>query len=112
LRRIRKTRFGTPRAWFERATAEHVRQHEHAIRSPADPQVVSVLPGDAVTHRILELPFADRKRLEQTVPFELESHLPFELDETVIDFQVLDTSADGTSGKPKRLTARRSLRSN
>ena len=32
-------------------------------------EVVSVLPGDAVTHRILELPFADRKRLEQTVPF-------------------------------------------
>ncbi len=60
-------------------------------------EVVSVLPGDAVTHRILELPFHDRKRLEQTVPFELESHLPFELDETVIDFQVLDTNADGTS---------------
>jgi general secretion pathway protein L len=60
-------------------------------------EVVSVLPGDAVTHRILELPFSDRKRLEQTVPFELESHLPFELDETVIDFQVLHTNADGTS---------------
>jgi general secretion pathway protein L len=60
-------------------------------------EVVSVLPGDAVTHRILALPFSDRKRLEQTVPFELESHLPFELDETVIDFQVLDTGADGTS---------------
>lgn len=60
-------------------------------------EVVSAFPGDAVTHRILELPFSDRKRLEQTVPFELESHLPFDLDETVIDFQVLDTAADGTS---------------
>ena len=60
-------------------------------------EVVSALPGDAVTHRILELPFSDRKRLDQTVPFELESHLPFELEETVIDFQVLDTGADGAS---------------
>ncbi len=60
-------------------------------------EVVSALPGDAVTHRILDLPFADRRRLEQTVPFELESHLPFELDETVIDFQVLGSNDDGTS---------------
>lgn len=60
-------------------------------------QVVSALPGDAVTHRILSLPFSDRKRLDQTIPFELESHLPFELDETVVDFQVLGTGDDGAS---------------
>ena len=60
-------------------------------------EVVSALPGDLVTHRILDLPFHDRKRLEQTVPFELESHLPFELDETVVDFQVLAADADGAS---------------
>jgi general secretion pathway protein L len=60
-------------------------------------EVVSVLPGDAATHRILELPFADRKRLDQTVPFELESHLPFELDQTVVDFQVLGERPDGAS---------------
>ncbi len=60
-------------------------------------EVVSALPGDAVTHRILDLPFHDRKRLEQTVPFELESQMPFELDDTVVDFQVLGTNGDGTS---------------
>ncbi len=60
-------------------------------------EVVSALPGDAATHRILDLPFADRRRLEQTVPFELESHLPFELEDTVIDFQVLESNTDGTS---------------
>jgi general secretion pathway protein L len=52
-------------------------------------EAVSVLPGDAVTHRILTLPFHDRKRLDQTVPFELESHLPFELEEGVVDYQVV-----------------------
>ena len=43
-----------------------------AINRPISCGNVPVLPGDAVTHRILELPFSDRKRLEQTVPFELD----------------------------------------
>ena len=58
-------------------------------------EVVSALPGDAATHRILPLPFADRKRLDQTVPFELESHLPYELEDSVVDFQVLGAGAEG-----------------
>jgi len=58
-------------------------------------EVVSALPGDAVTHRLLTLPFADRKRLDQTVPFELESQLPFELDDAVIDYQVLGREGEG-----------------
>jgi len=53
-------------------------------------EVVSVLPGDLATHRILSLPFRDRKRLDQTVPFELEAHLPFELDDAIVDYQVLE----------------------
>lgn len=52
-------------------------------------EVVTALPGSVVTHRILTLPFRDRKRLDQTVPFELETHLPFELDDAVVDYQVL-----------------------
>lgn len=52
-------------------------------------EVVSALPGEVVTHRLLTLPFHDRKRLDQTVPFELETQLPFELDDAVIDYQVL-----------------------
>ncbi len=52
-------------------------------------EVVSALPGDAVTHRLLTLPFRDRKRLDQVVPSELESQLPFEIDEAVIDYQVI-----------------------
>jgi general secretion pathway protein L len=63
----------------------------HALRWD---EVVSALPGDAVTHRILALPFRDRRRLDQTVPFELEAQLPLELDEAVVDYQVLGT-ADG-----------------
>jgi len=57
-------------------------------------EVVSALPGSVVTHRVLTLPFHDRKRLDQTVPFELETQLPFELDDAVIDYQVLGRDGD------------------
>src|SRR3954467_7247317 len=60
-------------------------------------EVLSAVPGDAVTQRILTLPFRDRKRLDQTVPFELETHLPFELDDTVVDYQVLADAPDGAA---------------
>jgi general secretion pathway protein L len=57
-------------------------------------EVVSALPGDVVTHRILTLPFHDRKRLDQTVPFELETQLPFDLDDAIVDYQVLGREGD------------------
>lgn len=57
-------------------------------------EVVSALPGELVTHRILTLPFRDRKRLDRTMPFELESHLPFEIDDAVVDYQVLGTDGE------------------
>jgi Tfp pilus assembly protein PilN len=48
--------------------------------------VVSSLPGEDVAKRILELPFADSRRLHQVVPFALEEHLPFPVDSAVVSF--------------------------
>ena len=56
---------------------------------PTQATVLSALPGDVVTWRRIWLPFRDRKRLEQTVPFELEAQVPFGLDEVVIDYHVV-----------------------
>src|SRR5271155_4374855 len=39
--------------------------------------VISSLPAEFVAKRLLELPFGDRRRLQQVVPFALEEHLPF-----------------------------------
>ena len=58
--------------------------------------VVSALPGTAAAFRILDLPFRDRRRLEQTVPFELESQVPFAIEDCVIDFQSLGKTAEGS----------------
>jgi type IV pilus assembly protein PilM len=48
--------------------------------------VVSSLPGEAIAKRLLELPFADSRRLHQVVPFALEEHLPFPVDGAAVSF--------------------------
>ena len=59
--------------------------------------ILTALPGDRVTWRTFFLPFRDVKRLAQTVPFELESSVPFGLDEVVVDYQVLQRDRAGTT---------------
>ncbi|MGH7931739.1 MAG: type II secretion system protein GspL [Candidatus Binataceae bacterium] len=48
--------------------------------------VVSGLPGEFVAKRLLDLPFADGRRLRQVVPFALEEHLPFAVDDAAVAF--------------------------
>lgn len=63
---------------------------------PTDATVLSAVPGESATWRRLHLPFKDRKRLEQTIPFELESQVPFSLEDAVIDYHVLSRSGEGS----------------
>lgn len=48
--------------------------------------VVSAIPGEFVAKRLLALPFSDRRRLAQVVPFALEEHLPFPVDDAAVAF--------------------------
>jgi Tfp pilus assembly protein PilN len=60
---------------------------DRIVRAAGRPDVViSSLPGDYVAKRVLSLPFTDRRRLEQVVPFALEEHLPFAVDEAAVAF--------------------------
>jgi general secretion pathway protein L len=56
-----------------------------AAAGPAD-VVISALPGEFVAQRLLTLPFSDRRKLQQTVPFALEEHLPFAVDDAAVAF--------------------------
>ncbi|GIW43001.1 MAG: hypothetical protein KatS3mg077_0283 [Candidatus Binatia bacterium] len=58
--------------------------------------VISSLPADVITLRTFFLPFKDRKRLDQTVPYELETQVPFDLDEVVISYEVLSRDKSGS----------------
>lgn len=77
--------------------AEQLRRFVARHEIPADATVLSALPGDAATWRRIDMPFRDRKRLEQTVPFELEAQVPFALDDVVIDYHVVSREKEGSS---------------
>src|SRR5580658_7875943 len=51
--------------------------------------VISAFPGELVAKRLLTLPFHDRRRLEQAVPFALEEHLPFAVDDAVVSYVIV-----------------------
>lgn len=76
--------------------AEEVLSHEQAATAalakflednpiPYDSCVVS-LPGTAVSFRSIELPFTNPKKIDQTIEFELESVVPFEIEELLYDY--------------------------
>jgi hypothetical protein len=58
--------------------------------------VISALPADRVAKRLLELPFKDARRLHQVVPFALEEHLPFPIDNGTVAFTRVGREGDHT----------------
>ncbi len=64
-----------------------------ALRSTnqlAADQVIVAAPGLSLATQIIELPFSDARRIESTIGFQLEGLVPYELDELVYDYQVLE----------------------
>lgn len=58
--------------------------------------VISALPGEFVVKRLLELPFKDQRRLSQVVPFALEEHLPFPVDDAAVAFTRVGSKGETT----------------
>jgi type IV pilus assembly protein PilM len=59
------------------------------------PACQTTLAAGGFSFRNLKLPFKDRKKIGQTLPFELESQIPHALEDVLIDFTVL-SQADGS----------------
>jgi hypothetical protein len=74
-------------------TLEHALD-ELAARRPG--RVLSALPLAASTHRILSLPFRDRRRLARTAPLELLGQLPGEIAGVHVATERLATGAGGS----------------
>ncbi len=58
-------------------------------------RVVASLPGRNVSARILTLPFSDRKKIDQTLPFEIEGLIPLPLEDILLDYEVLEKTPEG-----------------
>ncbi len=50
--------------------------------------IVSISP-EFVSYRNLQVPFKDRKKIRQVLPFELEPTLPYPMDDLTVDFQTI-----------------------
>lgn len=50
--------------------------------------IVSI-SAEFISYRNLQVPFKDRKKIRQVLPFELEPTLPYPLDEVTVDFEII-----------------------
>lgn len=65
-------------------------------RFPAPFKLITALSGLTVSSRFLTLPFKDKTKVRQTLPFELEEHIPFALDEIIFDYKITSQEDNAT----------------
>lgn len=69
--------------------------------------IALALSGDFISTRELTLPFTDLKKIEQVAPYEVESELPFDLEEVTIDYTVLQNRSSRGSGNTEGYTSKK-----
>ena len=53
---------------------------------------IASFPADLVTYRNIKVPFKDKKKIIQILPYELEATLPFPVEDLTIDFHTINIS--------------------
>ena len=67
-------------------------------RLPQESTLYLTMPGELCTLRVLDLPFADDRKIEQVVGYELEGQIVHALSDVVFDHRVLETPGpEGTA---------------
>jgi general secretion pathway protein L len=66
-------------------------------RLPSESIVYTALPGETLALRVLDLPFADARKVEQVVGYELEGQIMYDLSEVVVDHLILSAPGTGES---------------
>ncbi len=62
--------------------------------------IALAIPGDLVSNREITLPFTDLKKINQIAAFEVESELPFDLEEVSLDYMVLNRPKKSSPQNP------------
>jgi general secretion pathway protein L len=70
-----------------------------ASRLPSGTTAYVALPGDMLTLRVLELPFADARKIDQVVGYEMEGQMIHELHDVVLDHVVLSARGNVAEGE-------------
>jgi len=80
--------------WEQLAT--NVLQVLFSDRDASADKVIASIPGRYVSTRLIRLPFSDKKKIDQTLPFEIESLIPIPLESILLDYQILETDPEGS----------------
>lgn len=59
-------------------------------------QIICGYPGQKISSRLLTLPFGNLRKIDQTIEFELEGFIPFDLENLVIDYHLLSTTKESS----------------
>jgi len=57
-------------------------------------QIIIAIPGDKALGKLLTLPFTDKKKIEQVLPFEIENFIPFTISDIAYDYQIIEKEKD------------------
>lgn len=57
-------------------------------------KIISNLPMEKTIIRNISFPFSDVEKIAEAIPFEAEEHIPFKLDDMIIDFQPMKSSKE------------------
>ncbi len=57
--------------------------------------VITSIAGHQVSARIIKLPFSDRKKMDQVIPFEVEGYTPFNIEEMVVSYHIVKVEEGG-----------------
>jgi general secretion pathway protein L len=67
-----------------------------AANALGDAEIVCALPGHLASTRRLTLPFTDPRKVQRTLPFEVEAQIPYGIEEILLDYQVIETAPSRT----------------
>lgn len=59
-------------------------------------QVITCLPGEVAATRVIDLPFSEAGKIEQTLGFQLEEATPLDLDDMLYDYQFVTREKEGS----------------
>lgn len=81
-------------------------------RTSGDDVVMTGLSTAPCIHRVLRFPFSEPAAIAESVSFELESHIPLNIDDLIVDHIAVGTTADDQTavlavGAPETVVARR-----
>jgi general secretion pathway protein L len=68
-------------------------------RLPSGTTAYVSLPGEMVTLRVLDLPFADARKIEQVVGYEMEGQMIHDLGDVLLDHRVLSARGRASEGE-------------